>query len=186
MLLSNNKHAPATVSMSNRIPFDLQTLHTEAGTCFICEFLKGNPNYTHFDIARTQQAVAFMNKFPTLEGYVLVAPLDHREQVTGDSTLAEYLNIQEFIYQVAEAVRFVLQPERVYILSLGSQSANAHVHWHIAPLPAGVPLEAQQYNALMHENGVVETDDAQLADLARRIRSAIPAHLSPTQDSPQN
>lgn len=112
-----------------------------------------------------------MNKYPTLEGYVLVAPLDHREQVTGDMSAAEYLQIQEFVYRVAEAVRKVMQPERVYILSLGSQAANAHVHWHIAPLPSGVPLEDQQYHALMHENGALEVEDAELADLARRIGS---------------
>ena len=46
-----------------------------------------------------------MNKYPTLEGYVLVAPLDHREQVTGDMSVAEYLALQEFVYLVAEAIR---------------------------------------------------------------------------------
>jgi len=30
---------------------------------------------------------------------------------------------------------------RVYILSLGSQQGNKHVHWHSAPLPFGVPVE---------------------------------------------
>ena len=29
--------------------------------------------------------------------------------------------------------------ERLYLLSLGSHQGNAHVHWHIAPLPPGVP-----------------------------------------------
>ncbi len=114
-----------------------------------------------------------MNRYPTLEGYVLVAPLDHREQVTGDMSAAEYLELQEFIYVVAEAVRKVMQPERVYILSLGSQIANAHVHWHIAPLPPGVPLEEQQYRALMHEDGALEFADSELADLARRIGSIV-------------
>jgi diadenosine tetraphosphate (Ap4A) HIT family hydrolase len=89
-----------------------------------------------------------MNKYPTLEGYVLVAPLDHLEQVTGDMSAAGYLELQAFVYCVAEAVRKVMEPERVYILSLGSQSANTHIHWHIAPLPHGVPLEEQQYHAL--------------------------------------
>ncbi len=74
---------------------------------------------------------------------------------------------------VAEALRRLLAPERVYVLSLGSQSANSHVHWHVAPLPRGVPLEQQQYHALMHENGVIDTTPEEMARLAERLRSAI-------------
>ena len=114
-----------------------------------------------------------MNKYPTLEGYVLVAPLDHREQVTGDMEKAEYLALQEFIYSVAEAVRKVMKPERAYIFSLGSQAANAHVHWHIAPLPFGVPPEEQQYHALMHEHGALPVEDAELERLAKQIGAAM-------------
>ena len=142
-----------------RKPFDTSRLRSPPGTCFICEFISGNPAYEHFEVARTERAVAFMNKYPTVEGYVLVAPLDHREQVTGDFGVDEYLDLQTFIYEVAEAVRTVFEPERVYILSLGSQAANSHVHWHIAPLPPGVPLEQQQYYALMHENGAIDMND---------------------------
>lgn len=103
----------------------------------------------------------------------MVAPLDHREQVTGDMNESEYLELQAFVYCVAEAVRKVMRPERVYILSLGSQSANPHVHWHIAPLPPGVPLDEQQYHALMHENGAIEISDSELEHLAERIGKAI-------------
>lgn len=159
--------------MRKRKPFDTASLQPESETCFICEFIRGNSRYAHFEVARTGHAVAFMNKYPTLEGYVLVAPLDHLEQVTGDMSAAGYLELQAFVYCVAEAVRKVMEPERVYILSLGSQSANTHIHWHIAPLPRGVPLEEQQYHALMHEHGALEVADAELADLARRIGSAI-------------
>ncbi len=61
--------------------------------------------------------------------------------------------------------------ERIYILSLGSQSANSHVHWHVAPLPKGVPFEQQQYHALMHENGVIETTPEEMTDLALKLQS---------------
>jgi len=133
--------------MRDRKTFDMDRLRLESGACFICEFICGNPRFAHFEVGRTDNAVAFMNRYPTLEGYVLVAPLDHREQVTGDMSADEYLGLQSFVYAIAEAVRKVLLPERVYILSLGSQAANAHVHWHVAPLPYGVPLEEQQYHA---------------------------------------
>jgi diadenosine tetraphosphate (Ap4A) HIT family hydrolase len=156
-----------------RKPFDTSRLRSPDDTCFICEFISGNPTYEHFEVARTESAVAFMNKYPTVEGYVMVAPLDHREQVTGDFDIDEYLDLQTFIYEVAEAVRVVLKPERVYVLSLGSQAANSHVHWHVAPLPPGVPLEQQQYYALMHENGAIDADDTELRNLAARIGAAM-------------
>ncbi len=68
-----------------------------------------------------------------------------------------WLQLQRFVYRVSEAVRVVLKPERTYVLGLGNQAANSLVQWHVAPLPVGVPLAQQQYNALMHEAGVTET-----------------------------
>jgi len=59
----------------------------------------------------------------------------------------------------------------MYLLSLGSQQGNAHLHWHIAPLPPGVPYHQQQFYALMIENGVLNVDDASQAALAKSIRS---------------
>lgn len=47
------------------------------------------------------------------------------------------------------------------MLSLGSLAANAHVHWHEAPLPPSVRLEEQQYHALMHEYGALEISDVE-------------------------
>ena len=42
---------------------------------------------------------------------------------------------------VAGAVSEVVPTGRVYSLSLGSRQGNAHLHWHVAPLPAGVPYD---------------------------------------------
>ena len=156
-----------------RVPFDISRLTKKVTNCFICEFLAGNPRYEHIVVADTDTAVAFLNRFPTLFGYVLVAPKEHREQVTGDFDDKEYLELQRLIYRISEAMRQLLEPERIYILSLGSQAANSHVHWHVAPLPKGVPLEQQQYYALMHENGVIETTPDEMAKFAANLRNAI-------------
>ena len=51
--------------------------------------------------------------------------------------------------------------------------SGAHLHWHIAPLPPGVPYHRQQARALMAENGVLDVDDSTLAALARSIRSRL-------------
>lgn len=158
-----------------RKPFDLEWLikRSTSGSCFVCEFLNGNTDYGHHVVAETDAAIAFLAKYPTLFGYVLVAPKEHLEQVTGDFDEDAYLEMQRLIYRVAEALRTLLAPERVYVLSLGSQSANSHVHWHVAPLPKGLPLEQQQYHALMHENGVIETTPEEMATLAQSLRSEI-------------
>ncbi|MGI5352699.1 hypothetical protein ACQEU8_31635 [Streptomyces sp. CA-250714] len=63
--------------------------------------------------------------------------------------------------------------ERTYLYSLGSQQGNAHLHWHIAALPPGVPYERQQFHALMTENGVLDVRPEEAADMARRVRDAL-------------
>ena len=150
-------------------PFDIGAYEkrSKEGPCFICELIAGtNP---HHMIYEDQTAVVFLNKYPVLYGYTLVAPREHREQATGDFTLEEYLTLQRLIYWVAEAIRYVIPTERLYILTLGSQQGNRHVHWHLAPLPPGVPYEQQQTAALGFSNGVLAIPDSEMASLARSI-----------------
>lgn len=85
----------------------------------------------------------------------------------------EYLALQRVVRRVARAVAEVVPVERMYCLSLGSQQGNARLHWHVVPLPPGVPYGRQQYYALMAENGVLDVDDRSQADLARAIRSRL-------------
>jgi len=85
----------------------------------------------------------------------------------------EYLALQRIVYRTAEAVRKSVDTERVYILSLGSQQGNSHVHWHIAPLPYGVPFKEQQLEALRVENGILDVSDEEMESLAQRIREKL-------------
>ena len=145
---------------------------TLAGRCFICELVAGNPEFAHHIVYEDEYAVAFLNRYPALYGYVLVAPREHREQVTGDFTRAEYLRLQEVVHRVGEAIRQVVPTERLYVLSLGSQDGNRHVHWHLAPLPPGVPFERQQFAAL-DTNERLDLSADELTELAARIRTAL-------------
>ena len=160
--------------MNARKPFDLDSYieRIQTGPCFICEMIDGKLNGNHI-IQRTDEFISFLNKYPTLYGYTLVAPIQHREQVTGDFRLAEYLALQRVIYQTAESVRRTVNAERVYILSLGSQQGNSHVHWHIAPLPFGVPFKEQQIEALSVGKGILDIPEAEMERLARQIRENI-------------
>jgi ATP adenylyltransferase len=162
--------------MTERTPFDLEayTRRATRGPCFICRLVAGDPDYRHHVVYEDDFAIAFLNKYPTLAGYTLVSPKAHREQVTGDFTPEEYHRLQALVRRVGEAARRVTGAERVYIASLGSQQANSHVHWHVAPLPPGVPLEAQQFAAMdATRDGFLDLSDAEMADLARRLGEAL-------------
>jgi hypothetical protein len=64
--------------------------------------------------------------------------------------------------------------ERVYLASLGSRAANAHVHWHVAPLPPDVPLKAQQFAAMdVARAGVLALSEDEMAAIAARIRAEL-------------
>jgi hypothetical protein len=56
-----------------------------------------------------------------LLGHTLIAPRAHREQVTTDFKIEEYLALQHLVYRVGEAIRQELSTERLYIMSVGSQ-----------------------------------------------------------------
>ncbi len=143
-----------------------------AGRCFICELRGGNPEFAHHVFYEDDLAMAFLNKYPAVYGHSLVAPREHRERVTADFLPEEYLALQRIVYDVGEALRQVVPTERLYILSLGSVQANSHVHWHIAPLPPGVPFEKQQFAAL-DRAGYVDLPQSEAAQLANRLHAAL-------------
>ena len=157
--------------MDHRKTFDLDEYieRIQSSPCFICEMITGRLAGNHV-IHQDESVIVFLNKYPVLYGYVLVAPARHKEHVTGDFTMEEYLALQRVVYYTAEAVRKAVSTERVYILSLGSQQGNRHVHWHIAPLPYGVPFKEQQLAALGAENGILDLSDREMHDLAELIR----------------
>ncbi len=156
-----------------REPIDHDQVRRQlADSCFICELVAGNPDHVHHIIHLDDESVAFLSKFPTLLGYVIVAPRQHKEQVTGDFTEDEYAELQRVIHRVGEAIRDVIPTERLYVLSLGSQQANRHVHWHLAPLPPGVPLDQQQYRALDCNDFLTIAPD-EMGQLAQQLRTAL-------------
>jgi len=145
------------------------------GLCFVCSILGGHAGYPHHDVYEDEDAIAFLTRWPTLLGHCLVAPKRHVESWVNDLGEQEFLAFQTIVHGVGKALAASVPTERMYSLSLGSQQGNSHLHWHIAPLPPGVPYEQQQLFALSSEHGVLDVDDAGQAELALTIRS----HLSP-------
>ena len=112
--------------------------------CFICSLVQGEVRLPETIIYEDERGLVFLDAYPRAYAYTLVAPKEHREQVTGDFTMEEYLYLQQLVYGVSEAAREEVGAERMYIYSFGSNQGNSHAHWHVVPLPAGVPYEGQQ------------------------------------------
>jgi diadenosine tetraphosphate (Ap4A) HIT family hydrolase len=168
-----------------RVPWDTEAyLRRVRAACFVCELLAGNPDYPHHVAYRDGDAVVFMCKWPWLLGHVLVAPVRHRERVVGDFAVNEYLALQRVVHAAGTALADLVPTERLYVLSLGSQQGNRHVHWHLAPLPPGVPYEQQQLEALSGDRGYLDVPEAVMADLAAQLGSRVREMLG--QMSPPN
>lgn len=144
-----------------------------SGPCFICAFLAGEPGFAHYAVYEDDAHVAFLDRYPTLPGKVLVAPKAHVEHAVRDLDEVAYTHIMLVVRKVALALERVLDAERTYLYSLGSQEGNSHLHWHIAALPPGVPYEKQQFHVLMTENGVLDMQPGEMADLGARLRAAV-------------
>lgn len=157
--------------MTQRLPLDLDPLirHATDGPCFICRLVAGDPAFHHHVIAEDEESIIFLSKYPTLRGYALVSPKAHVEDLAEDISAQTYLALQARIHRLARALKQVFDAERLYVLSLGSQQGNSHLHFHVAPLPRGVPYREQQYHALMAEHGVLQIGDAEMAAMARDI-----------------
>ncbi|MBU1307362.1 MAG: HIT family protein [Alphaproteobacteria bacterium] len=154
-----------------RRPLDLSAhvARSQNGPCFICQLLDGNPDYAHHIIAQDDDSIVFLSKYPTLPGYALVCPKPHYQDLARDMSTTQYLALQGVVHRLSRALSQVFDAERIYVLSLGSAQGNSHVHFHVVPLPKGVPYADQQYHALMAEHGVLDLPDAEMAATAARI-----------------
>jgi diadenosine tetraphosphate (Ap4A) HIT family hydrolase len=163
--------------MAERVSFDIAgyLARTKSQPCFICELVGGNPDFAHHVVYDDDDAIVFLNKYPTLRGYTLVCPKAHKEDLAHDLTRSEYLKLQSLVQRVARALKRVVPTERIYVLSLGSQQANRHLHWHVAPLPPNLPLERQQFHALMLEHGLFDIPDDEMRMLAVSLASVLVA-----------
>jgi len=150
---------------------DMEALHHGFRTqpCFVCRLVGGDPELPRYTVHEDGHATAFLEGYPRAYGYTLVAPKEHREQVTADFSVEEYLRLQRLVYGVAEAVREEAGAERIYLYTFGSNEGNAHVHWHVVPLPPGVPYEDQQGNWATWKGGVLKIPPQEMSSLATRI-----------------
>jgi diadenosine tetraphosphate (Ap4A) HIT family hydrolase len=96
---------------------DMDDVHRGFRTqpCFICTMVQGHVRFPENIIYEDDRALVFLDGYPRAYGYTLVAPKGHREQVTADFSIAEYLDLQHLLYRVTEAVREEVGAERMLI-----------------------------------------------------------------------
>jgi diadenosine tetraphosphate (Ap4A) HIT family hydrolase len=154
---------------------DMESMHHEFRTqpCFVCQMVQGDVRFPENIIYEDDRALVFLDGYPRAYGYTLVAPKEHREQVTGDFSMEEYLDLQRLLYWVTEAVREEVAAEWMYLYTFGSNQDNSHVHWHVVPLPPGVPYEEQQGAWASWSKGVLKIPKDEMATLAGRIGSRL-------------
>ena len=121
------------------VPFDLPSYErrSRSGDCFVCAIVAGTHDQPVHLVFEDDNYVAFLGgypRLPVLRGYVILSPRDHKQHVLGDFTMPEYLALQTIVWRLGRAIHEVVPTERLYLLSLGSQQGNSHVHWHLAPL----------------------------------------------------
>ena len=112
-------------------------------------------------------AMAFMDVFPQSPGHVLVVPKTRARNFL-DFPTEELGPFMARVQKISHAVRKALNPDGISMFQFsggaGGQSVF-HLHFHIIPRTEGIPL---------HGHGTMQrADDAELADFAKRIASAI-------------
>lgn len=143
--------------------------------CFVCRIVAGNPLIPNVQIVyENEQVIAFLNQFPTQEGYTIVCPKRHAERFESDLTTEEWLHLQTVVQRVARAVSDATSAIRMYIASLGSPERNAHLHIHVCPCPPGTPFEMQQGEAMRMKDGrYLDISDERMEELANAIRECL-------------
>ena len=144
------------------------------GPCFVCGIVRGSPTQPEQVVHRDRVAVTFLARPGVVPGHTLVAPVRHAEAVVGDFPVAEYLELQRRVHEVGTALSALVPTERLYVLSLGSQQGNAHVHWHVVPLPPGVPYGDQQFGLFdLARFGVPDLPPGEQEALAASLRARL-------------
>lgn len=118
--------------MIERLPFDSRPMCAalKQGHALSAAWSRTTPLAFIFE---DDETIIFLRKYPTLPGYCLVSPKEHREDLARDISTDEYLRLQEKVHILSRALKRVFDAERIYVLSLGSQQANSHLHFHVVP-----------------------------------------------------
>jgi histidine triad (HIT) family protein len=138
-------------------------------SCRFCEIIVGTAKA--YVVYRDEAAMAFLDYRPLALGHVLLVPVEHYAELADlpDQVIAA-LAIRIKLLSAAVVRGMEAQGSFIALNNIVSQSVP-HVHFHIVPRRKGDGLFAYK----MVWKRVSYRDDAQRAEVAERIRAAIPA-----------
>lgn len=105
-----------------------------ASGCVLCRAVAGGADT--LTLCRTRRAVALLNRFPYTSGHAMVAPVEHRADLSllDPETMAEIASLTQ---RVVRALETVYQPHGFNLgMNLGEAAGAGivdHLHVHIVP-----------------------------------------------------
>lgn len=101
-----------------------------------CVFCKAESNHDGLTLFKGRQVMVVMNKFPYINGHLLVAPLRHVSELS-ELSLSEMTDLMTTIEKSVGILRQVMHPQGFNVgLNLGKVAGagvEAHLHFHIVP-----------------------------------------------------
>jgi histidine triad (HIT) family protein len=123
-----------------------------------------------FRVYEDENALAFMDIFPESRGHTLVIPKNITARTIFDFPAAEFCPYMERVHRVAHAIKNSMNPDGISIIQYNGEAAGQsvfHLHFHIIPHYAGVPLAK-------HGTGRATKEELQM--LANKIASCVRPH----------
>jgi histidine triad (HIT) family protein len=115
--------------------------------CLFCDIIEGRAEGTF--VYRDERAVAFADLFPLEPGHLLVAPIQHVENIydLGEDLAAHLFGVTT---RLARIIKDTLRPDGMTILQANERAGGQevfHFHLHIVPRRAGQRVFAQRVRA---------------------------------------
>jgi len=110
----------------------------EEDQCFLCNALGADPSQDAQNLVlwRSELCFAICNRFPYTNGHLLVAPNEHKAELT-DLTQEELLSLFDAVRKMQLLLRSVMNPDGFNIGLNFGRAAGAglleHLHIHIVP-----------------------------------------------------
>ncbi len=104
--------------------------------CFLCRCVADNQDRLNLVVARSSHTVTVLNRYPYVNGHLLVAPRLHKASLA-DLSDEEHLDCMRAITHMVGKLTDSLRPQGFNVgLNLGRAAGAGlpgHLHWHIVP-----------------------------------------------------
>jgi histidine triad (HIT) family protein len=138
--------------------------------CIMCLLAMGKAKPD--PVWETESAVVLLDRFGARRGHLLVISKSHVEDLT-DLVVDDYLAFQRLAHQASRALLLTLEPQRIFVASLGAPRAVPtsfpHFHLHVIPL-FETDERCRPARVFSWTDGIVLYDDDAAERLAKQIR----------------